>query len=137
LPGGCVGCHRKGPGDIERGESHGFGVDPKACVSCHPQPLPPLDLSARIAELLKRARARGWLATDTPKLDASSFHASLSLSKKAPGPAEEDALTNLLLLASDRAAAVHNPNYARMLLMSVEKFLGDGAAAALPKGAVP
>jgi hypothetical protein len=106
-------------------------------VSCHPQPLPPLELSARIAELLKRARARGWLATDTPKLDASSFHASLSLSKKAPGPAEEDALTNLLLLASDRAAAVHNPNYARMLLMSVEKFLGDGAAAALPKGAEP
>lgn len=105
----CVGCHRGGPAELERGRGHAFGVDAQACVSCHADGAP---RDPSIAERARRLAA---------SLDLSSEHVD--------GGTELDALRyDLALVLRDPAPDAHGGRFARAILDRVEASLARAPA---------
>ena len=115
VPGGCVGCHRGGPENVERGAGHAFRAPPSTCTPCHPQGLPMNDIRARAEQLWHSLRGGEYRAP---------AHAAQAIAADRTTPRGR-AIWNLLLVLEDRAADTHNAPYARSLL--------DAAAAVLQK----
>ncbi len=116
VTGGCIGCHDRGPSDLEHGASHAFAANPARCPSCHTTPpAPPDSLVPQAKELWKKLVSRR-VVTHVPTPDASApLHATDFLRVGANQPLAR-AAKNLALLLDDRAATVHNPSYANRLL---------------------
>jgi hypothetical protein len=111
---GCVGCHRTGPPELQRGAAHAFAARREDCASCHAGGVPPDDVRARARAAWQLARAR--LGGDA---DAGPRHANgQRLDLATPlGRAAWD----VALVLEDPAAAAHNAPYARLLLSAAEK----------------
>jgi hypothetical protein len=115
VPSGCVGCHRAGPAELERGKGHAFRADLGQCASCHAKrPIPAL-----------RERAEKILidAGQGPR-SGPPRHAEM----RAPTTPRERALGLVRFVLEDRGAAVHNPRYAEALLDRAEQVLAALAA---------
>ncbi|HEY7374764.1 MAG TPA: hypothetical protein VIF57_21545 [Polyangia bacterium] len=109
VAGGCVGCHRAGPDNLERGAGHGFRAPPSVCTACHP--------AAPSAAGDVQARARRLWHALTGRDAAGPAHAggadAVASDRRTPlGRATWD----LLLVLEDRAAGAHNARYANALL---------------------
>lgn len=119
VEGGCVGCHRGGPDDLERGASHRFAVDPSACAGCHEGDVM-ADARALSENLSTRARslwsdfvARGAVRLsdgsedDPPHARRPTIAGDASIARAAH---------DVALVLEDPAAGAHAPAYARRLL---------------------
>ena len=92
---GCMGCHRGGPSELERGASHSFEIDRQSCLPCHEDRVD----AAREESRLLRERARAILGAQA-------------------GPHPAGASRNARLVLGDPAPAAHHAAYARLLLSS-------------------
>lgn len=119
VPGGCVGCHRAGPDNLERGPGHGFRAPPAACTPCHPAAPPPRgDVQTR-ARQLWRLLARG----DAAGPAHARADDGVAIDRRTPlGRATWD----LLLVLEDPAAGAHNARYARTLLDAAASVIEGG-----------
>jgi hypothetical protein len=117
IAGGCVGCHREGPSNLERGGGHAFRAPTSVCTPCHPQGAPvAADLRAR-AETL-------WRSAQTGESGRRPAHADdASVDRRTP---RGRALWDLLLVLEDPAAAAHNARYAGALLDAAEPVILAG-----------
>jgi hypothetical protein len=113
IAGGCVGCHRGGPDNLERGSNHAFRAPASVCTTCHPQgPPPSTDL---------RARALGmWRGVRTGEFGRPAHAGDARVDRRTP---RGRAIWNLLLVLEDPAAAAHNARYAGALLDAAEPVL--------------
>jgi hypothetical protein len=124
---GCIGCHRAGPENVERGAGHGFRAPASACAACHPGRQPSSELRARAQQLWSSVRDRVTLAPNCagrrpascappgppgtpPHTEAAG---GLGMNRHTP---LGRAVWDLLLVLEDPAAESHNPRYARALL---------------------
>lgn len=112
VPGGCIGCHRAGPSEVERGSGHAFRVDRGACKACHGDRAP--------TRLEERAHAILVRAGVGPR-SGPPAHAELH---QPQGPRER-ALALVQFVLEDRGAATHNPQYAEALLERAERILNQ------------
>jgi hypothetical protein len=113
VPGGCVGCHRSGPSELERGSGHAFRVDRAACASCHgDRARTPIE--ARAYAILDRA---GQGPRSGPPA-----HAETKTPLTPPTPRDR-ALALVRFVLEDRGASTHNPQYAAALLERAEQIL--------------
>jgi len=121
IAGGCVGCHRGGPGDVERGAGHGFRAPASVCAPCHGQALMTSDVRARAGELWRSLRKQ---EPPTP----AHADATVSVDRRTP---LGRAAWNVLLVLEDRGAGAHNARYARALLDAAASVIeaGDGRKA--------
>jgi hypothetical protein len=119
IPGGCVGCHRAGPDDVERGAGHGFRAPASVCAPCHPQPVPSSqDVRARAQQLWQALRK-----TDAGGPAHAAERDGLRVDKRKPlGRATWD----LLLVLEDPAAGAHNARYAQALLDAAASVIEAG-----------
>jgi hypothetical protein len=116
VAGGCIGCHRAGPDNVEHGANHAFRASTAACTSCHPQgPPAAADVRAR-AQALWRA-----LQPTVATVAAGPAHATGELLDR--GTPRGRALWDLLLVLEDPAAGAHNARYAQALLDAAEPVL--------------
>ena len=115
---GCVGCHAKGPGGLERGAGHGFKADLATCTGCHPSGAP--DAAPIERQLHDRATS---VLTELVAL-------SPSVSTREPHHADAPPLRNdrigratydALLVLEDPASGAHNAPFARALLDAAER----------------
>jgi hypothetical protein len=123
VTGGCVGCHRGGPDDLERGVGHGFRVPASVCAPCHPQGSPSSDdVRARAQQLWRALRKT---ASPGPAHADDGDRDGVRVDRRTPlGRATWD----LLLVLEDPAAGAHNARYARALLDAAASVLeADGA----------
>ncbi len=111
VPGGCVGCHRAGPAELERGRSHAFRADVASCSACHAEQ-PRIPVLERAEQLLARLG-------DAPR-SLTPPHAD----GREPHGVRERARALILFVLEDRGAQVHNPRYAEALLDRAEQALG-------------
>jgi hypothetical protein len=135
VAGGCIGCHDGGPASttasnaadspaadrpraLERGANHAFASNPRHCSSCHSKP-PELGSSivTQAQELWQKLLARGVVSHSPAHEESMPLHATDFLRADAKLPLSR-AATNLALILEDRAAAVHNPSYSKMLLQA-------------------
>ncbi|HXU04212.1 MAG TPA: hypothetical protein VN903_24800 [Polyangia bacterium] len=111
VPGGCVGCHRSGPENVERGAGHAFRA---------PRALPSNDIRARAENLWRALRGSEY---------EGPAHAgragAITADRRTP---RGRAIWNLLLVLEDRAADAHNAPYARALLDAAEAVLNKRSA---------
>ena len=119
IPGACVGCHRAGPDDVERGAGHGFRAPASVCAPCHPQPIPSQDVRARAQQLWRALRK-----TDAGGPVHAAERDGLRVDKRTPlGRATWD----LLLVLEDPAAGAHNARYAQALLDAAASVIEAGS----------
>lgn len=112
VPSGCVGCHRAGPDNLERGAGHAFRADFAQCKTCHAErPVPAL--RERAEKLLSKA-GEGPRSGPPPHVEM----------RPASTPRER-ALNLVRFVLEDRGAAVHNPRYADALLDRAEQVLNQ------------
>jgi hypothetical protein len=108
VAGGCIGCHRSGPDNLERGAGHGFKAAASACAACHPTTAPPAAV---------RSRAQALWRQLTGREPAGPAHArdddGVRIDRRTP---LGRATWNLLLVLEDPAAGAHNARYANALL---------------------
>jgi len=118
ITGGCVGCHRGGPSDVERGAGHGFRAPASVCAPCHGPALITSDVRARAGELWRRLRKQ------EPPAPAHA-DATVNVDRRTP---LGRAAWNVLLVLEDRGAGAHNARYARALLDAAASVIeaGDG-----------
>ncbi|HVZ71010.1 MAG TPA: cytochrome c3 family protein [Polyangia bacterium] len=117
VEGGCVGCHRAGPSDLQRGAEHAFVARRDDCGRCH-APKPDDDVRARALAL--------WARTQPRDVGAGPPHASSSRFDLATPRGR--AAWDLALVVEDPAADAHNAPYARQLLAAAEKVFNPGGA---------
>jgi hypothetical protein len=118
---GCVGCHRGGPDNLERGASHAFRALPSVCTPCHPQgPPAAADLRARAQQL--------WRAVQSEDAGRPAHAARADDIRVDRGTPHGRAIWNLLLVLEDPAAAAHNARYAGVLLDAAASVLENGRA---------
>jgi hypothetical protein len=117
VPGGCIGCHRTGPPELERGSGHAFHAGSTACGVCHAAGRADPSLRRRAEDLWTRL---GGSPSSTPHAASTRLDRSTTRGR---------ALWNVALVIEDPAADAHNAPYARRLL--------DAALAVLeaPEGA--
>ena len=126
---GCLECHQSAQERYERGESHGFRADSRACNRCHdrmPARGNPLARARTLLDaLLKRSQAdwtavlrneqrQGTNATQPAHARPGRLNLKDPLGRAA---------YNLLLVLEDPAADVHNPEYTELLLDHTEQML--------------
>jgi hypothetical protein len=138
VDGGCVGCHREGPVDIEHGQSHGFRADRRRCTSCH-DATRDLDWSNERARIEREARSLwGKLLAfwsplrsmpESPDLPSQLPHAMAASSPDARTPVGRAAY-DLSLVLEDRGFLTHNLPYARQLLETARKPIENASVAA-------
>ncbi len=126
---GCVGCHRAGPSDLQRGAAHAFVARRQDCASCHAGGVPADDVRARALAAWQLVRAR--LGADA----ASGPHHARGQRLDLATPLGR-AAWDVALVLEDPAAAAHNAPYARLLLSAAEKTFNPNGAAMNP-GAHP
>ncbi len=121
IAGGCVGCHRAGPDDVERGAGHGFRAPASVCTPCHGQARMTSDVRARAGELWRSLRKQ---EPPTP----AHADATVNVDRRTP---LGRAAWNVLLVLEDRGAGAHNARYARALLDAAASVIeaGDGRKA--------
>jgi hypothetical protein len=125
---GCVGCHRAGPSELQRGAAHAFVARREDCASCHAAGVPADDVRARALAAWQRARARlGAEAAGPRHASGQRLDLATPLGRAA---------WNVSLVLEDPAAAAHNAPYARLLLSAAEKTFNLTGAAMNP-GAHP
>ncbi len=108
VAGGCIGCHRAGPDNVERGAGHAFRAPASVCASCHPQRTPSEDIRARAQQLWRALRK-----TAPPAPAHAHEGEAVRVDRRTPlGRATWD----LLLVLEDPAAGAHNARYAQALL---------------------
>jgi hypothetical protein len=130
IEGGCVGCHRGGPAELERGAAHAFVARREDCRACHAGGVPADDLRARARAAWEVVRAR---LGATPDEGAPPHAGGRRLDLSTPlGRAGWD----VSLVLEDPAAAAHNAPYARLLLSAAEKTFNRPGAPMNP-GAHP
>jgi hypothetical protein len=113
IAGGCVGCHRGGPDNLERGSNHAFRAPASVCTTCHPQgPPPATDLRSRAREL--------WRGVQTGESGRPAHAGDTRVDRRTP---RGRAIWDLLLVLEDPAAAAHNARYAGALLDAAESVL--------------
>ena len=113
IAGGCVGCHRGGPDNLERGSNHAFRAPASVCTTCHPQgPPPATDLRARARQL--------WRGVQTGESGRPAHAGDTRVDRRTP---RGRAIWDLLLVLEDPAAAAHNARYAGALLDAAESVL--------------
>lgn len=133
---GCLACHQSSTGGYERGQSHGFQADFRACQRCHDRVPTRSNALARARTLLEDVVERSqseWAAVLRTRLHTGASRAEPA--HASPGRLDLDdplgrAAYNLLLLLEDPAADVHNPDYTELLLGHTEQMLDlhDGNA---------
>jgi hypothetical protein len=117
---GCLGCHREGPRELERGAAHAFEARREDCGGCHRGAAPAADdVRTRAAALWTLARARLGARGEggPPHARASRFDLTTALGRAA---------WDVALVVEDPAAAAHNAPYARQLLAAAEKTINGG-----------
>jgi len=119
VDGGCVGCHRGGPVELERGSGHAFRADVTSCAGCHGDTVP--DTAAIGREIRDRAAfLLASLAGVRPPVASDPRHAgTLGLPRDRIGRAVYD----VLLVLEDPAAAAHNTPFARALLAAAARVI--------------
>lgn len=127
VAGGCTGCH--GTADLDSGRiDHAFTVDTDACRGCH---TPPQVVTGRSAMAPMQQTARALL--DELSLRCRLPSDDLAHATTPAMACEDDRLERARYLATlvlrDRAAAVHNPDFARVLLTQVAELVRAPAAA--------
>jgi hypothetical protein len=116
VPKGCIGCHDSGPVGLTRGANHAFAPNPARCPSCHATDTPTVSsLLAQAADLWRQLVARRIVLHVPTRDEPLPAHATDTLRGDPKSPLSR-AAKNLALLLEDRAAAVHNPAYAKLLL---------------------
>jgi hypothetical protein len=120
VAGGCIGCHRAGPDNLERGAGHGFRAPTSVCASCHPPRTPTTDLRAWAQALWRALRKH-----ETPLPPHAAGDADgVRVDRRTP---LGRAAWNVLLVLEDPAAAAHNARYADALLASAASVIeADG-----------
>src|SRR5204863_7536275 len=114
IAGGCVGCHRGGPDNLQRGGGHAFRAPTSVCTPCHPQGAPVA------ADLRARAQAL-WRSAQTGESGRRPAHAGgARVDRRTP---RGRALWDLLLVLEDPAAVAHNARYAEALLDAAERVI--------------
>lgn len=130
APAGCMSCHI-GSGDLGRGGNHDFTASGASCARCHQRTPEPADPHPRALDLLERvARSTPALASLLAERQQAPWHARpvpLDLATVAGRAAY-----NLLLIAEDPAAGIHNPAYAKLLLDQTEEMLAPSGGARRP-----
>jgi hypothetical protein len=118
ITGGCVGCHRGGPENLERGGNHAFRAPASVCTPCHPQgPPAATDLRARAREL--------WRHVQIGESGGPAHAGDTRVDRRTP---RGRAIWDLLLVLEDPAAAAHNARYAGALLDAAEPVILAGDA---------
>ena len=122
IAGGCVGCHRAGPDDVERGAGHGFRAPASVCAPCHAQALMTSDVRARAGDAVAQpaqATSRRRPRTPTPP------SASIAARRSAVPPG------TCCWCWRIAARARTTPRYARALLDAAASVIeaGDGRKA--------
>jgi hypothetical protein len=113
---GCIGCHDRGPIGLARGADHAFAPNLERCPSCHTKPPDATSsLFSQAADLWQKLVARRVVSHTPAREEPLPMHATDSLRGDPKSPLSR-AARNLALLLDDRAAAVHNPTYAKLLL---------------------
>jgi len=107
MPNGCIGCHRNGPTDVERGAGHAF-------KAAHRDEASDRKLHDEAKQLLSQL-----LELD----DGAPVHAS---TRSLPNGPRGLAMRDVLLVYEDPAAATHNASYARALLFAAKKAIHEG-----------
>jgi hypothetical protein len=116
VPNGCIGCHDRGPTGIARGANHAFAPNPERCPSCHASPPKTVSsLFEQAADLWQKLVALRVISHVPAREEPLPIHATDSL-RGDPKSTLSRAARNLALLLDDRAASVHNPTYAKLLL---------------------
>ena len=108
VAGGCIGCHRGGPDNIDRGAGHGFRATAAACAPCHGSAPPASDVRARAQQLWRRLAGR-----DVTDPAHARVRDGVTVDRRTP---YGRAVWDLLLVLEDPAAGAHNARYARALL---------------------
>ena len=135
VQGGCVGCHRDGPDDIEHGQNHGFRANPRRCTSCHDsaQNVTWSDERAKIEKQTRDLWGDLLAAAGSTRESAASPldppHAKTAPVVDAETPLGRAAY-DLSLLLEDRGFLAHNLPYARLLLEAVKKPIENASRAA-------
>jgi len=118
VTGGCIGCHDGGPTSLERGANHSFAPNPKRCSSCHAKPPQGVSsIATEAQDLWQKLLDRRVVTHTATREEPQPLHATDSLRAGANQPLSR-AAKNLALLLEDRAAAVHNPGYSKLLLQT-------------------
>lgn len=117
VGGGCIGCHRSGPPELERGAGHAFRTASKECTPCHAPGRSDRSIRSRAEALWKSLESGGV----PPRIPIPLHAAGRALDL---GTARGRASWNVALVLEDPAADAHNAPYARRLLDSAEKVLG-------------
>ncbi len=120
VDGGCVGCHRAGPDDLERGASHRFAADPTACAPCHEGDAV-AEARAQSAELQERARSLWDALVARGAVRVADGEQGDPVHARTPTVADPDspegrAARDVALVLEDPAAGAHGPARARSLL---------------------
>lgn len=116
---GCVGCHRVGPPELERGAGHAFEVREEACAACHDEPL--LD---RVREQQRDQRARAvalWarlVARGAVEGGANEHASAMEIRTRDPELARAARISRFVL--ADPGVAAHAPGLAEPLLGQAE-----------------
>jgi hypothetical protein len=130
TPGGCIGCHRGGPADVEQGRSHGFRAGSDACSGCHAEKLPSLDVAARARALWARltfGTERGAASSKKP------LHAGALTTPRSADASLRVAAWDVELVLEDPAAEAHNAAYSKTLLDVAERILDARRGANNPR----
>ncbi len=138
VPGGCTGCHRGGPTDVELGRGHAFAPDRGVCTNCHRGEEARLqrsetDWKRRRTALLARGRAMHLV----PKGEPTWWHTTHIRSPNHEGMhegggtlgARRDELVRFL---ADPAHWVHAPRDAWKQLAALEQLLDPPPPAEQP-----
>jgi hypothetical protein len=124
VPNGCIGCHDRGPVGLTRGANHAFAPNPERCPSCHATAKPVVSSLFEQAADLWRTLVDRRVVLHVPTRDEPlPAHATDTLRGDPKSPLSR-AAKNLALLLEDRAAAVHNPAYAKLLLEKSREAIG-------------
>jgi len=126
VPGGCIGCHDAGPPSLARGSNHAFAANPQRCAPCHAQP-PEIgrSIQTQASDLWKKLISRRVITHVATNAESQPPHASDILRADPKLPISR-AAKNLALLLEDRAAAFHNPTYAKLLLEASRQAIERG-----------
>jgi len=108
---GCLECHAHGPDGLGKGTSHGFRAL--------------RDAAGSDAAIARRAWQLGERLGITPRSDGRPPHAAPP--RLDPSAQRGRAAWNVALVLGDGASDVHNADYARALLDSAERALGESS----------
>jgi hypothetical protein len=135
VAGGCIGCHRAGPPELERGAGHAFRTLGTACMPCH---------AANRSDSAIRKKAEALWAVASAKLDRANDVAGRTRPSMNPTHSTGARLNlasprgraawDIALVLEDPAADAHNAAYARALLDAAAAALDEVGFAPRPAG---